>query len=150
MPTNDQRLKISKNTTMIRLEDVKILVISQSETDRDEIKAFMVRMPFDNIYERDFVVSKLVPTDDYHFAIFNAAKLPPIKSETVLNPENEAYLQLFREYLKKPIKYVLYYGEHLHDLDRERCPSANSKFTLFARIRELIEFMNSYKEDLTK
>jgi hypothetical protein len=102
-------------------------------------------MPFDNVYERDYVVAQIIPTDEYDFAIFDARHLPRINKDTVLPPEDEAYLQIFRQYLNKPIRYVLYYGEFLHDLDRERCPSANSKFTLFARIRELIEFINAYR-----
>lgn len=131
---------------MPTLSSVRILIISPTETARDEMKWFMSRMGFDNVFDRDFVVAQIVPTDEYDFAIFDARSLPAVRKETVLSPEDEAYLQIFRQYLnKQPIKYVLYYGEFLHDLDRERCPSANSKFTLFARIRELIEFINAYK-----
>jgi hypothetical protein len=71
--------------------------------------------------------------------------LPRVNEKTELAPEDGAYLKLFRDYLAKPIKYIVYYGEFLHDLDKERCPSANSKFTLFARIRELIDFINHYR-----
>ena len=85
-------------------------------------------------------------TDDYDFAIFDATSLPGIKSDTVLSPEDSDHMELFRSYLRKPIKYVVYYGEFLYSLDRERCPSANSKFSLFARIRELIDFMNHYPQ----
>jgi hypothetical protein len=130
---------------MLDLATARILTISQTEQDSQEIKTFMARMPFDNLTARDFVVGKLVPTDDYDFAIFDASKLPRIQKDTVLKHEDEAHLQLFRAYLKKPVRYILFYGEFLHDLDRERCPSANSKFTLFARIRELIDFINHYK-----
>jgi len=128
---------------MLTLSSVRILIISPTETARDEMKLFISKMPFDNIFARDYVVAQLVPTDEYDFAIFDARSLPPVRKETLLSPEDEAYLQVFRQYLTKPIRYVLYYGEFLHDLDRERCPSANSKFTLFARIRELIEFINA-------
>lgn len=106
----------------------------------------MARMPFDHLTERDFKVGELAPTDDYDFAIFDATSLPRIVSDKMELSEADAkHLALFRELLTKPIKYVIYYGEFLHDLDRERCPSANSKFTLFARIRELIDFINHYK-----
>jgi hypothetical protein len=71
--------------------------------------------------------------------------LPRIHKDTELKPEDAHYLELLHAYLAKPIRYVVYYGEFLHNLDRERCHSANSKFTLFARIRELIDFMNHYK-----
>jgi hypothetical protein len=130
---------------MLTLSSVRILIISPTDTARDEMKRFISRMPFDNVYERDYVVAQVIPTDEYDFAIFDARCLPKLGKDTMLSPEDEAYLQVFRQYLTKPIRYVLYYGEFLHDLDRERCPSANSKFTLFARIRELIEFINAYQ-----
>jgi len=123
----------------------RILTISQTESDRHKIKTFISRMPFDLLTERDFKVGELVPTDDYDFAIFDATSLPRIDKSTMLSDTETKHLDLFRDLLTKPIKYVIYYGEFLHDLDRERCPSANSKFTLFARIRELIDFINSYK-----
>jgi len=128
----------------ITLSTARILVISKTEEESRTIKTFFSRMPF-NLTERDFVAGKLVPTDDYDFAVFDAMSLPRINPNTELSPEDAAHLQLLREYLAKPIRYVVYFGEFLHDLDRERCPSANSKFTLFARIRELIDFINHYR-----
>lgn len=129
---------------MLKLETARILVISKNETDSHAIKTFLSRMPF-NLTDRDFVVGQLAPTDDFDFAIFDAMSLPRINPETELNTDDAAHLQLFRAYLAKPIKYIVYYGEFLYDLDKERCPSANSKFTLFARIRELIDFINHYR-----
>ncbi len=129
---------------MLKLETVRILVISQSKTDSDKLKTFMSRMPF-NLTARDFVIGELVPTDDYDFALFDAGSLPRIFENTALSPDDQKHLDLFRTYLTKPVRYIVYYGEYLHDLDRERCPSANSKFSLFARIRELIDFINHYQ-----
>ena len=129
----------------LQLSDARILVISQTQADADLLREFMGRMPFD-LDKCKFVVNRQVPVDDYHFAIFNAMILPRINPGMTLTPEDEGYLRLFRDYLAKPIRYIVYYGEFLHDLDKERCPSANSKFTLFARVRELIEFMNAYRE----
>lgn len=128
----------------ITLSTARILIISKTEEESRTIKTFISRMPF-HLTERDFVVGKVVPTDDYDFAVFDAMSLPRINSNTELSPEDAAHLQLLRDYLAKPIRYVVYFGEFLHDLDRERCPSANSKFTLFARIRELIDFINHYR-----
>lgn len=134
----------------LQLSTVRILTISQTEDDCQKIKTFMARMPF-NLTDRDFKVGELVPTDDYDFAIFDATSLPRIEKdrrtgeETALDEADAKHLALFRELLTKPIKYVIYYGEFLHDLDRDRCPSANSKFTLFARIHELIDFINHYR-----
>jgi hypothetical protein len=124
----------------------RILVVSSSDADSELISTFMERLGF-NMERCKFVAGRIAPTDGYDFAIFNAMVLPRIlNKDTVLSEEDTAYLQLFRDYLKKPIKYILYYGEFLYDLDKDRCPSANSKFTLFARIRELIDFINHYKD----
>ncbi|HRF41552.1 MAG TPA: hypothetical protein PK198_22315 [Saprospiraceae bacterium] len=131
---------------MLTLATARILVISPTDTDSWEMRIFISRMPFENVFERDYVVRQMVPTDEYDFAIFDARKLPKIFENTVLNTEDESYLKLFRQYLKMPLRYIVFFGEFLHDLDRERCPSANSKFTLYARIRELIEFINAYRE----
>lgn len=130
----------------LNLATARILVISRTDAESENIQAFLSRMPFD--FERcKFVVGRLTATDDFDFAVFNAMSLPRVNEKTELTTENAAYLKLFRDYLSKPIKYIVYYGEFLHDLDKERCPSANSKFTLFARIRELIDFINHYKSE---
>lgn len=131
---------------MLKIENARILVVSKNESDSRLMKTFIARMPF-NLTERDFKVGQLAPTDDYDFVIFDAMSLPRINKDTQLNPEDSAHLQLFRDYLNKPVKYIVYYGEFLFDLDRERCPSANSKFSLFARIRELIDFINHYRQE---
>jgi hypothetical protein len=52
---------------MIDLKTARLLIISQTEADSQEIKTFIARMPFDGITARDFVAGKLVPTDDYDF-----------------------------------------------------------------------------------
>lgn len=130
----------------ISLSTARILIISRTETESENLQDFMRRMPFD--MERcKFVSGRLTSTDDFDFAVFNAMSLPRVNEKTELTPEDTAYLKLFRDFLTKPIKYIVYYGEFLYDLDKERCPSANSKFTLFARIRELIDFINHYKSD---
>jgi hypothetical protein len=129
---------------MLKLETARILIISKNESDSRALKTFLSRMSF-NLTERDFAVGELVPTDDYDFAIFDAMSLPRIDKDTMLEDGDLSHLKLFHDYLAKPIKYVVYYGKFFHDLDQERCPSANSKFSLFARIRELIDFINHYR-----
>lgn len=126
----------------------RILVISRNEKESAQIKDFLQRLDGFDFQDRDFVFGSLHPGHGYDFAIFNAATLPRIlrkEDELTMTKEDKDYLDLFRDFLKKPLPYILYYGEFLHDLDRERCPSANSKFTLFARIRELMEFIRVYR-----
>lgn len=130
----------------LSLSTACILIISRTEAESESLQDFIQRMPFD-MKRCKFVSGRLTTTDDFDFAIFNAMSLPRVNKDSVLLPEDAAYLKLFRDYFSKPIKYIVYYGEFLHDLDKERCPSANSKFTLFARIRELIEFINHYKAE---
>ncbi len=76
---------------MLKLETARILVISKNETDSRAIKTFLSRMPF-NLTERDFVVGKLAPTDDFDFAIFDAMSLPRITEKTELSADEAAHL----------------------------------------------------------
>lgn len=127
----------------------RILVISRNEKESAQIKDFLQRLEGFDFQDRDFVAGLLHPGDGYDFAIFNGKSLPDLGNEAKendLTPENKAFLKFFRDYLQQSsLRYILYYGERLHDLNRERCPAANSKFTLFARIRELMEFIRVYR-----
>jgi len=134
----------------------RILVISPNESDRQHMKEFFLRTPF-LLTERDFTIASepMRGTDDYHFAIFDAHSLPPMfikEDEKELSDEQLKYLGLLNDYLLTPIRYVVWYGEQYHYLNRlrERCPAANSKFSLFARIREMMDFLSNYDEHKPK
>lgn len=128
------------------LDSAKILVVSRTETDSEYLKDFFGHLK--EVPEPDFVVNKMVTADKYHFIIFDARTLPPlykIADEIDLPDDIRNYYSLLDRYISDSTKYIVFFGKFYYKLNQERCPSANSKFTLFARIRELIDFLNHYE-----
>lgn len=132
---------------MLDISAAHILVVSASAEDSTYMEDFFDRTPF---AKPDFEVAKFVPADKYDFVVFDARSLPPapnVDAFTKLPETAQAHYFLLDRYLRDTTKYVLFFGKYYHNLNQERCPSANSKFTLFARIRELIDFINHYKSN---
>ena len=128
------------------IENAKILVVSRNPDDSAYLEDFFGHLP--EIQKPDFALNKLVPADKYHFIIFDARTLPPVyKSEdfAILPEDIQNYYFLLDSYLQNTSKYIIFFGKFYHNLNQERCPSANSKFTLFARMRELVDFLGRYK-----
>lgn len=130
----------------LKLENARILVVSRTPDDSAYMQDFFARI--EDLPTPDFVVGKTVPSDKYDFIVFDAHSLPPapnIEAFTKLPNDIQAHYFLLDNYLRDTAKYIVFFGKYYHNLNQERCPSANSKFTLFARIRELIDFINHYK-----
>lgn len=86
--------------------------------------------------------------DKYDLIVFSGHLLGEIRHEEAFNklPEEAKYhISLLDYCIESTNKYIVYFGKFYFRLNQERCPSANSKFTLFARIRELIDFLNHYE-----
>jgi hypothetical protein len=133
---------------MLTLSTARILIISKNQTDEDFLRDFFAHLK--DCQEPTYKIGKVAPTDQYDFLIFNAISspiVPHIQAFTEIPDEEQAHFQLLRSYLDKTSKYVLFYGKFYFDLNQERCPSANSKFTLYARMRELVDFINNYKAE---
>jgi hypothetical protein len=82
--------------------------------------------------------------------VFDARSFEPVYKVdefATLPDDTQAHYFLLDRYVRDTNKYILFFGKNYHNLNQERCPSANSKFTLFARIRELIDFINHYKTE---
>lgn len=134
---------------MLTLSNARILVICQNEHDKAYLKDFFERIQ--HLPKPDFLVGTAKRgADQYDFIVFSGFLLGEIKSEEARNQlpeENRTYLDMLNYCLTHTSKYIVYFGKYYYDLNQERCPSANSKFTLFARIRELIEFINAFKTE---
>ena len=131
---------------MIDITTTRLLVISPTPDDSLYMQDFFSRI--DNLPTPDFVVAKFVPADKYDFIVFDARNLQPapsVEAFAKLPDDIQAHYFLLDRYVRDTNKYILFFGKYYHNLNQERCPSANSKFSLFARIRELIDFMNHYK-----
>jgi hypothetical protein len=132
---------------MPTLVSARILVHSRTEEDRAYMEDFFSRI--ESLPTPDFVVGKTVPADKYDFIVFDAHSLLPVSSAEAfakLPDEVQAHYFLLDNYLRDTTKYIVFFGKYYYNLNQERCPSANSKFTLFARIRELIDFINHYRD----
>lgn len=130
---------------MIQVNTAKILVVSKNEEDQQYLEGFFSRTPFP---KPDFVINKPVYSDSYDLIIFNAKSIPAVSNPAAmaaLPDPDQNHLYLLQRYLEQTSKYILFFGEYYHNLNRERCPSANSKFSLYARLREMIDFLNDYK-----
>lgn len=130
-----------------KLHKPRILVISPSIDSKRYMTDFFERMPYP---EPVFEVNKLVPADRFDFIIFDAHTMPEVRdneSFIKLPDQVQDYFFLLEKLIRDTNKYILYFGKYYHNLNPERCPSANTKFTLFARMRELMDFMNYYRTD---
>lgn len=131
----------------ISLSTVRILVICQNAHDQQYLEDFFERI--EGLPKPDFVSGTVKRVaDKYDFIVFSGHLLGELRSEAdILQlPEDAQYhLSLLDYCLQNTAKYIVYFGKFYYKLNQERCTSANSKFTLFARIRELIDFLNCYK-----
>lgn len=125
--------------------NTRILVVSRTPQDSQYMQDFFERTP---IARPDFVVGEFRASDKYDLIVFDAAGIGPVMkiSDFVDLPDAiTAHYRLLDRYISDTNKYILYFGKMYFNLNQERCPSANSKFTLYARIRELIDFINHYR-----
>lgn len=122
----------------------RILVVSRTAEDRAYMEDFFERTPFG---KPDFVVGQFVLSDKYDFIVFDCRTIPLYKPEDFIKlPEAiQQHFFLLERYINESTKYILFFGRFYHNLNYERCPSANSKFTLFARIREMMEFARHFE-----
>ena len=131
----------------LSLSTARILVVSPSPGDSAYIEYFFDLTPFT---KPDFSIAKFQPSYKYNFIVFDARSLPAapnIETFAKLPEAVQGHYFLLDRYLQDTNKYILYFGKYYYNLNQERCPSANSKFTLYARVQELIDFINNYKSE---
>jgi hypothetical protein len=123
----------------------RILVVSPNETASDYMKDFFERI--EGMRTPDFVIGKFVPADKYDFIVYDCRMAPTYKIEDYIKlpDEVQAHFSLLDRYIQDTNKYIVFFGRYYHNLNYERCPSANSKFTLYARMKELMDFLNNYR-----
>lgn len=123
----------------------RILVVSRIEEDQVILEDFFERAPFP---KPDFVLNKFVPADKYDFVIFNCQNRPIANQEVLLSlpEEQRQFIHLLSEYLDRTNKYFVFFGGFYYNLNYDRCQAANSKFSLYARLREMIDFIGNFKQ----
>lgn len=124
-----------------------ILVISQNEEKIAETAQFFNRLNFGQV---EVLHTDTVPnTEKYDLIIFDNRHLPFMQKVEQM-PDNEIVrkrIDLMKRYIEQSHNFLLHWGETLFLVNdyRDRIGAANSKFTIYARIRELLDFMRAYR-----
>ncbi len=92
--------------------------------------------------------------DEFDLIVFDNKDLPPCfskKSLAELDLETKEQIlnrvKKMNDVINDSAKVIIHYGEQLYWINahRDRVQAANSKFSLYARIKEVIEFINTYR-----
>ncbi len=114
----------------------KILVVCYDETAVQQMDAFFDSFYFKNVrYTHHYDEAEIAWCDLIVFDFLYARE------------ENPAYHDLLAHYLQHSPRYILYFGRFNKMLEHypTKAYFANSPFSLYARLRELMEFMKYYR-----
>jgi|GEM_PF-2027646 len=156
----------------LRIEDfkehieIKILVISPDETAQADMRAYFAKLPLNATIE---VSSNNPSTTDYHLLVLDNRALPDLpiigrteKGEMITNEVVKLagddnlllrnHFQWMKDTLSETSKYAVHLGEQnfLVNKYREKMHAANSKFALYARIREVLDYMRDTQKSILK
>lgn len=128
-------------------KDFRILVVCKDDTDKEYMQQYIDALPLSAKVIR---TDSYVPPNEFALIVFDAHSLGAIpKFETLdgLNQADKRHIELLKAYLEKAPKYLLYFGEFNFILNqyREITNAANNKFSLYARIKEMKDFMEEYQ-----
>ncbi|MFK8101966.1 MAG: hypothetical protein AB8G15_05570 [Saprospiraceae bacterium] len=119
-----------------------------------KVQDFFKLLNFKNvsvIHTKDFSNTAL---DSFDLVIFDNRDLPACFSKKILESLDLEKKEQILNRIKKmndvingSAKFIIHYGEFLYwiNSNRERVQAANSKFSLYARTKEVIEFINTYR-----
>jgi len=126
-----------------------ILIITSDKNNAAEIDTKFKRMGF-----ADYTISTEIDNEklkDVSIVVFDNRHLPicpknafenlPIEKKETVNQT----IQQMDTVFSNSTAYIIHWGEYLFWLEgnkRERCQAANSQFTLFARIKEMKDFID--------
>ena len=146
-----QQIDLKQNNKLSHKEvSNPILVVTSSNSNFDIIKDFFLQLNFVNISVQSF--EQINNTNEFDLIILDNRGLPACPNHSVLEKfqEKEVYefrIQKMNEFIKNTTKFFIYWGEYLFwvNENRERVHAANSKFALYARIKEMLDFINTFK-----
>ena len=133
-----------------------ILVLT-AEEEIEIVSDFFYQLNFINV---DIKSTRVFPSsmfDKYDIIIFDNTDLKPCRKKEDLKAIREKStedcvliqnrVEKMDIIIKETSKRVIHYGGLLYwvDYNRGRVQAANSKFSLYARTREVIEFINTYR-----
>lgn len=130
----------------------KILVLSKEEK-KEELSKFFRKVYFDNVTIEDYESTDYY-LDGFDLIVFDNRDLPfCFNKNTYNNLSNEKQdliqnrIRIMEQALEKSSRLIIHFGEFLYWINshRDRVQAANSKFSLHARTKEVIEFINTYR-----
>lgn len=130
----------------------KILVFTE-ENEIVNTREFFLQLNFVNVEVKEYSDSNYLLTD-FDLIVFNnqdlkscpkQAMLKELKEEEQKNILNR--VSKMDSILKESVKSIIHFGGFLYwvNFNRNRVHAANSKFSLYARTKEVIEFINTYR-----
>lgn len=132
----------------------KILVLT-TEAEMAAVQDFFNSLNFTNITVKPVTaVHSMSMFDTFDLIVFDNRDLKPCFKEVHLKEmsiENRLRIldrvEKLNSVIKETTKFIIHYGEQLYwiNSNRGRVQAANSKFSLYARTKEVIEFVNTYR-----
>ena len=131
----------------------QIVVFTEHEAP-EKVEDFFNQLNFKNISVFRTINFEKVKYDEFDLIIFDNRDLPPCfprnKLEDLESEVSERILiriEKMNSVIKGSSKFLIHYGDFLYwiNSNRERVQAANSKFSLYARTKEVIEFINTYR-----
>lgn len=142
---DDSHLTIIPNKFPTKKIEDKILVFAPDENYKLDLEEYFKRLNFTNIhinlYEND------IDPSDFVLIVFDNRDLPFSRG---LDEQQEKMIRARTDFMEKCLRvnpFGLHFGHFLSwvSSNREYVNAANSSFTLFARIKEMLEFLDALK-----
>ena len=129
-----------------------ILVVTDSIDAKNFLDKFFKETNFRQV---EVILDKdPIPSAQFDLMIFDNRSLracPSLKALSEMDLESkiriEHRINLMESYMKQKSGFLIHFGEYFFwiNQNRERIHAANSQFSLFARTKEVIEFMKAYR-----
>ena len=133
--------------SMKKKKDFRLLVICKNDDDKTYMKNYFSALPL----EADvFEATNYIDPDNYALIVFDAHSIGVLakkEMEEKLPPADKNHIDLLNQYLEKAPKWLVYYGEYNYILNnhRDTTNAANNKFSLYARVKEMRDFIEGYQ-----
>ena len=131
------------------INDKPILVICRNDTDEFFMRAFCDQKQGLNCEVKQ--LKAYTDPANYKFIIFDNHSIKDIDDRFDLKEDEIAHLNLMKEYIEEyrdHNKYMIHFGDNAKIVSKNRdiVYSANSKFSLYSRIREMENYIRDEKK----
>jgi len=148
-----EKLNTTSTDTFIH-KQVENQILIFTEYEKPEVQDFFNQLNFTNVQIKTADNLDNINFNEFDLIIFDNRDLPICREESdieKLNNEKQKSIIQRVEQMKYVInnssKFIIHYGHNLYWINhnRKRVQAANSQFSLYARIIEVLGFINTYK-----